>query len=351
MFACTECGAVLTAPVSQVALPVHAHQKYGHDLLPALLEPGTYAVDPEPFGPPWVRWDEVGVEEAEARGVYAPEFALSFGPRKAIAVAPGDVRRTVLIPDRCGGSCCGLDGRDGPNLACAPCGSAVATLIDDCAYWHVVWLDPHAVRPVDVDGPVRRVLNWEALREEMPETPPVEQPGWWSPVWEAAVSVTLAHLLMVSGGARVTVPDGPVADVFRPALDTLLHSGPLAKSVALAGPGVPETTADIALVPRHPQTGEAWSTGAVASVPLAADVWMYLAFNDNRRLIPATCGLPDDVYRDDLPPLLPVRPFAPDRRVFLSTLARLPEVRQLWLRKIYDDVNDLWSKSGRLFVG
>lgn len=340
VFACAGCGAVITSAVSQVALPVHAHQKYGHELLPALLEPGTYAVDPDPSGPPWRPWEEVGVEEAEARGVYAPVHALSYGPPGAVAVAPGDVRGTVLIPERCDGYCLGLDGRDGPNLACAQCGCAVATRIDDCSYWQVVWLDPRAVRLISADEPACRVPSWEALREEQPGTPPVEPIGAWSPVWEAAVAEALAHLLAVSDGARVVVPDGSVADAFRPTLDALLPSEPPVKSLALAGPSLSATVADIALVPRHPQTGEAWPYGAGAAVPLAADVWMYLAFNDNRRLLPASGGLPDDVYRDDPPPLLPFGPFRPDWEVFLSTLARLPEVRQPWLRAIYDHVKE-----------
>jgi hypothetical protein len=52
VFGCARCGAVLTAPVSRVALPVHAHLRYGHQFLPALMEPGTYAVNPEPSGRP-----------------------------------------------------------------------------------------------------------------------------------------------------------------------------------------------------------------------------------------------------------------------------------------------------------
>lgn len=52
VFACAGCDTVLTAPVSQVALPVHAHHSYGHETLSALMEPGTYVVDPAPSGPP-----------------------------------------------------------------------------------------------------------------------------------------------------------------------------------------------------------------------------------------------------------------------------------------------------------
>lgn len=340
VFTCAGCGAVLTARVSQVALPVHADQQYGHELLPALLEPGTYAVNPEPSGPPWRRWEEVGADEAETRGVYVPVHSLSYGPPGRIGIAPGDVRGTVLIPERCDGYCLGLDGRNGPNLACEGCGHAVATRMDDCTLWQVVWLEPCAVRLVDVEGPARRVAGWEMLREEHPGTPPVEQPGWWSPVWTAAVAAALAHLVAVSDGKRVTVPDGPVAEAFRGAIDALLPPGPPAQNLVLAGPGLPGTVTDLALAPRHPRTGEVWPAGARAVVPLAADVWTHLAFHDDRRLVPAATGMPDGVRRDDPPPLLPRSPFRPDREVFLSTLARLPEVRQPWLRALYDQVDD-----------
>ncbi len=40
-------------------------------------------------------------------------------------------------------------------------------------------------------------------------------------------------------------------------------------------------------------------------MPLAADVWTYMACNDDRRLVPAAYGMPADVRRDDPPPLLP----------------------------------------------
>lgn len=348
MFGCAGCGAVLTAPVSQVALPVHARQTYGHELLPALMEPGTYAVDPEPWGPPWRLWTEVGADEAAARGVYAPVYSLPYGPAGAVVIAPGDVRGTVLIAERCDGDCMGVDGRAGSNLACAECGRAVATRVDDCSLWQAVWLDPRAVRLLAGGGIERRVWGWEELRREVPGTPPVEPRGWWSPVWEAAVGVTLAHLLVVSGGSRMGVPDGLVADVFGRALDALLPPGPPVREMALAGPDLPATTADIAVVPRHPQTDEVWpfgaggaaGVGAGAAVPLAADVWAYLAFHYERRPVPGPGGMPADAHRDDPPPLLPRELFRPDGKLFLRTLARLPEVRAPWLRAIYDRVAD-----------
>jgi hypothetical protein len=338
---CARCGAVLTAPVARVALHVHAHQKYGHDLLPVLMEPGTYAVDPEPSGPPWRLWSEVGADEAESRGVDAPVYPLSYGPAGAVVVAPGDIRGTVLIPERCDGYCCGLDGRDGPNLACAQCGRAVATRIDDCSLWQAVWLDPQAVRHLPGDGPASRVINWEELREEHPGKPPIQPPGAWSPPWEAAVGAALAHLLAASNGTPVAVPDGPVAQTFRRALDALLPPRPPAKNLALAGPGLPTPAADLALVPRHPQTGEVCPrSGTAQAVPLATDVWRHLAFHHDQTPLPVTGGILDGVRRDDPPLPLPREPFRPDWEVFLDTLARLPEVRQPWLRRIYDHVQD-----------
>ncbi|MFD1659168.1 hypothetical protein ACFSL4_13340 [Streptomyces caeni] len=52
VFVCAGCGAHLTAPLSEVALPAHAHQKYGNGIqLPALMEPGTLRDDPPPPRP------------------------------------------------------------------------------------------------------------------------------------------------------------------------------------------------------------------------------------------------------------------------------------------------------------
>ncbi|MGW0735196.1 hypothetical protein [Streptomyces sp. NPDC002851] len=373
MFVCAGCDAALTAPVTRVALPVHARQTYGHDLLPALMEPGTYAVDPEPSGPPWRSGDEIGAAEAEARGVFAPVRALSFGTPGAVVVAPGDTRGTVLIPERCGGYCRGLDGRDGPNLACAQCGQAVATRIDDCSYWQAVWLEPHAVRgrPTQhsltqhsltqhsltqhsltqdspAQGPPAQDLpggsaDWEALRSERLGSEPVLPSGEWNPRWAAAVGAALAHLLAASGGTPVAIPDGLAADIFGRALGVLLPSGQPAKAVVLAGPGLPlpDPAPDVALVLRHPRTGQAWQpSGTADTVPLAADVWTHLAFPHERLPVPATGGMPEGVLRDEPLPLHPWAPFRPDGRVFLATLARLPAVRQPWLRRIYDQVND-----------
>ncbi len=104
VFVCVRCGAELTAPLSQVALPVHACQQYRNGLqLPVLMESGTFAVEREPWGPPWRRWKEIDPDEAAARGIYAPVPALSDAAPGAVVIAPGDTRGTVLIPEKRGG--------------------------------------------------------------------------------------------------------------------------------------------------------------------------------------------------------------------------------------------------------
>ncbi|SEG83344.1 hypothetical protein SAMN05216223_11453 [Actinacidiphila yanglinensis] len=349
VFGCAGCGAVLTVPVSRVALPVHARQNVGHDLLPALMEPGTYAVDDEPSGPPWRPWSEIGAELASVRGVFAPVPALSFGAPGAVAVAPGDTRGTVLIPERCDGYCLGLDGRDGPNLACAGCGRPVATRIDDCTFWQAVWLDPRAVFRLPDDRAEHRtgrrtatVSGGRTPPEEPAGTPPMDASGRWNPRWEAAIGAALAPLLAASAGAAVDVADRLTAEFFARTLDAVLPAGPPARRVVLAGPGLPApgSPRDIALVPLDPRTGTARQpAGSADTVPLAAEVWTYLAFPRRQLPIPATGGLPAGVLRDDPLPLHPTRLFEPDRRILLHALARLPAVRRPWLRAIHDRLN------------
>lgn len=173
VFVCAGCGAELTAPLSQVVLPVHAHQKYGNGIqLPVLMESGTFAVDSEPWGPPWRPWEEIHPDEAAARGVYAPVYALSDGAPGAIVIAPGDARDTVLIPEkRGGGYCCGLDGAAGPNMACLECALPVASRIDDCSLWQAIWLAPNAVRRLPVDGADAATLSWAELMAAGKGTP------------------------------------------------------------------------------------------------------------------------------------------------------------------------------------
>ncbi|OLZ49965.1 hypothetical protein [Amycolatopsis keratiniphila] len=327
VFCCAGCGAELTVPVTRVALPVHARNSYGHALLPPLMRAGTYAVDPEPFGPPWRAWDE---SEAEARRLFAPVLLLSDGAAGSIVVAPGDTRGTVLIPERCDGYCYGVDGRSGPNLACASCGLEVGTRIDDCSRWQEVRFVPDSVRFEPSEESLVEDWTFEGL-------PPVEPSGAWSPYWEAAVGDALAHLFAVSGGGTIAVEDGFVSAVFGAAL-ALPSSGPPRRNLALAGPGLPDSD-DIALVPRHPVTGRPWPhSSATDVVPLAAEVWTWLAFGQDPVTAPVSGVMPAGVLRDDPLPKRPSGFLSPAPDVFLYTLARLPGVRQPCLRAIYDRV-------------
>ncbi|MEU1519424.1 hypothetical protein ABZ490_46125 [Streptomyces sp. NPDC005811] len=356
-FVCAGCGARLTIPLSQVALPTHARQKYGNGIqLPVLMESGTFAVDPEPWGPPWRRWENIDLDEAATRGIYAPVYALSEGMPGAIVIAPGDTRGTVLIPEKGGGYCCGLDWGDGPNMACQACGLPVANRIDDCSLWQAVWLAPDAVRRVPVDNADTATLSWTELLVEGKSTPPVAPISrwgsplgldhWWSwsPQWEAAAGRALAHLLAASDGRPVTVPHGLIAEVFQRALDALLPAGPPTRCAFLAGPELPapDADADILLLPIHPQTGEPWSpAGPAASaypVPLPFGVWMWLAFPEPHLPLPASGTTPDGVLRDDPPAPRPHHPFRADPGTFEHTLVRLPAARSPWLREILENL-------------
>ncbi|MFI9323677.1 hypothetical protein ACIGXI_28390 [Kitasatospora aureofaciens] len=332
VFGCAGCGAELTAPVTEVALPPHAHREGGDRYLPPLLEPGTFAVDPEPFEQPWRPWSSISPAEAASLGVYAPVDGLWSGDGGAVLLAPGDTRGTALIPERCDG-CCACAG--GPNLACERCGRTVGARIDDCYRWQAVWLYPRAVRRLPVQGPARPAGDgWTAA-----PTPPVEPLGWWSDRWSAAVGAALAEVLAASGGAPVAAAPGLLAETFGRTLQRLLPAGAPVRTLGPAGPGLtPAPMPDIALVPRHPWTGAAWRppSGGTVPVPLDAGVWTYLAFPPVR----PTTRLPAGEERDDPLPLRPNRLFEPDRRLLRHRLARLPAVRQPWLRAIYDRLGD-----------
>ncbi|MEU9715050.1 hypothetical protein [Streptomyces sp. NPDC047976] len=360
VFVCAGCGAGLTVPLSQVELPAHAHQKYGNGIqLPVLMEPGTFAVEPEPWGPPWRRWEEVDADEAAARGIHAPVYAVSDGAPGAVVIAPGDARGTVLVPEAGGGYCCGLDWGDGPNMACEACGLPVASRIDDCSLWQAVWLAPDAVHRLPVatgDDAGTAVSSWAELLEEGRATPPVEPISrwgavsgldhWWSwsPRWEAAAGRALAHLLAAADGRPVTVPDGLPAEVFQRALDALLPADRPARHGVLAGPGLPapDGDADMLLVPTHPQTGEPWSpAGPAASahpVPLPFGIWKSMAFPEPHLRLPASGTMPHGVLRDDPPAPRPTRLFRADAGTFRHTLVRLPAARGPRLREVLESL-------------
>nr|WP_126641955.1 hypothetical protein [Embleya hyalina] len=338
VFGCVGCGTVLTAPVSRVALPVHTHHGAWEELHPPLMEPSTYAVDPQPTGPPWRLWEEVGEDTAARQGVYAPVYAVSFGARDRIVIAPGDSRSMTLIVEKCEGYCRGVDGRAGPNLACVECGRAAATRVDDCGSWQTVWLEPDAVVRRPSGRPAGPAPDWDDLERAEHRVPPVEPDGSWSRRWEAAVGVALAHLVAATEGRPVTLPAGPVAELLGHAVERYLPDGPGARSVGLAGPGIrlPHPRPDVLLVPRHPLTGAPWrplgDEGVV--VPMDGGVWGYLAHHPGETSpMPATGVLPEGVLRDDYPlPPHPWQSLTPHSGAFAYTLVRLPAIRAPRLR-------------------
>ncbi|MFE2638396.1 hypothetical protein ACFXKS_23720 [Streptomyces scopuliridis] len=283
------------------------------------MESGTFAVDPEPWGPPWRRWEENDPDEAAARGIYAPVYALSDGAAGATVIAPGDARGTLLIPEERGGACRGLDGAGGPNMACEACGLPVASRIDVFSLWQAVCLAPNAVRRLPADDADAAPLSWAELTAERNSAPPFEPiTTWgsrlgsnhywsWSPQCEAAAGRALAHLLTASEGRPVTVPDGLSEEVFQRTLDALLPAGLPARCAVLARPGraALDAYADILLVPAHPQTGETWTpAGPAASayqVPLPFGAWLWPAFPEPYLPVPASGGMPDGVFRDNPP--------------------------------------------------
>ncbi|MFH8476494.1 hypothetical protein [Streptomyces sp. NPDC018000] len=305
------------------------------------MDPSTYAVDPLPTGPPWRLWDEVGEDAAARQGVYAPVYSVSFGARDRIVIAPGDSRSMVLIPEKCEGYCRGVDGRTGPNLACVGCGRAVATRIDDCGSWQTVWLEPAAVVRHSSGLPAGPPPDWDVVERVEHRVPPVEPDGSWNRRWEAAVGVVLAHLVATTEDSPVTLSAGPVAELLGHAVGRYLSTGPGARTVGLAGPGIrtPRPRPDILLVPRHPLTGTPWRPPGdeQAVVPLDSGVWAYLAHPGETSPMPATGVLPEGVLRDDysLPPH-PWYPLTPNHHAFEYTLVGLPAVRGLRLRRCRD---------------
>ena len=147
----------------------------------------------------------------------------------------------------------------------------------------------------------------------------------------------LAQVVVAARGGPVEVVSDPVADLLGRELCALLPSGEGAKRLDLAGPGFGEPDADLALVPVHPQTGDVWQPRAGAvPVPMDAALWAELAFPPHRTRLPVVGGLPAGVERDDPLPPHPQYPSRPSMKAFRYTLARMPAVKEPWLRALHD---------------
>ncbi|QGQ18008.1 hypothetical protein GC089_00420 [Cellulomonas sp. JZ18] len=131
---CRACGARLTGELRPVTDADRAAAPPVRPEEPAPSVPvGTFAVDPEPFGAPYVP----GPGGHRVPG--GPAGCVVLHPAESLAV------RRHHDGYRLAG-CCARDGMQGPNLLCDACGAEVGTLRDDC--WVAesgVWLDPQAV--------------------------------------------------------------------------------------------------------------------------------------------------------------------------------------------------------------
>ncbi|MFI0351095.1 hypothetical protein [Actinomadura sp. 9N407] len=125
-----------------------------HADAPQLIPRGRFAIDPEPFGPPFVPVPE------------SDRLITSNGPRRTIVVNVDDLIALAPHPKREHmGGCCGFDPHYGPNLICEACGQEIATEANDCGMlWHWVRLFPDVVlgappAPPPAPGTVHRRHN------------------------------------------------------------------------------------------------------------------------------------------------------------------------------------------------
>jgi hypothetical protein len=156
---CTACGHRLTEPLRLLPevppRPEYEGRKNpdGSRHAPATMPRGTYAVDPEPCGAPYVPHPDPDWCDAANPGNVCmgdPDgqgFLMSAGPRDTLVVHPGDAReRLEHNPATTEFGCCGPPGREGPNAVCGGCGAVAATEFRDCTGAYETHFLPEAVR-------------------------------------------------------------------------------------------------------------------------------------------------------------------------------------------------------------
>lgn len=141
VFRCAACENLLTRPLREVPLPDPADLRAPYEMddgepCPPHVAAGTFAYDPEPSAFAWTEAREDGAV-----------VGVRGGPRNSVVLNAADVigLKPITHLGRRNG-CCGPDGMDGANLACARCGAEVAIESADCWTLQDVVLDPEAVR-------------------------------------------------------------------------------------------------------------------------------------------------------------------------------------------------------------
>lgn len=155
-FACAACDRPLTRAVqlSETLVRPESDGHIGPDgyrRAPATMHAGHYALEPEPWGAPFLPTDEPGAVFPGGPWVSDPDgdgFLTSAGPRNTIVLHPDDA--PDLLPDLEGDhtGCCGWHGQSGLNRLC-PCGAAVGTEISECYTAYELHLDPAQVHVLD----------------------------------------------------------------------------------------------------------------------------------------------------------------------------------------------------------
>ncbi|OLZ65486.1 hypothetical protein AVW11_16980 [Streptomyces amritsarensis] len=151
VFLCSKCGTAITPELAELAaIPDVSDDERDRDKetrrAPSTVPQGHYAIDPEPWGPPYVVQDDhEDRKPAQSRGpVVCREegFVISAGSRHTVLVHPDDAAGLQPLPNWENSSgCCGPTGDEGLNRAC-PCGAPVATLAADCFGPFELHLDP-----------------------------------------------------------------------------------------------------------------------------------------------------------------------------------------------------------------
>ncbi|MFD5027093.1 hypothetical protein [Streptomyces sp. NPDC058373] len=141
VFRCSRCGTAITPePARLAAVPDVSEDDRDRDRktrrAPSTVPQGHYAIDPEPWGAPYVAQDDQEEPRpAQSRGglvCHEEVFVISAGTRRTVLVHPDDAAGLQPLPQGANSTgCCGPMGDEGLNRAC-PCGAPVATLAADC---------------------------------------------------------------------------------------------------------------------------------------------------------------------------------------------------------------------------
>ncbi|SES22775.1 hypothetical protein SAMN05421870_112180 [Streptomyces qinglanensis] len=161
VFYCAKCGAQLTPDLQKLPdvpdAPVCDRDRDRRTwLAPSTVPRGHYAIDPEPWGAPFVAPDPQHPKPSGNRALLMPSDltdTVSAGPRNSVVVHPDDVSTVQSTgASSVHWGCCGPLGTGGRNMACA-CGTLLATLVADCIGPHELHLDPVRVYAYTPDPP------------------------------------------------------------------------------------------------------------------------------------------------------------------------------------------------------